>query len=419
MTARLLLAALVILAGGAHDAVDAQAGSNATNVSQARGASTAPGCAIDANDTIHLAWADNPGTDDFSVQYVYYARSSDGGSSFEAPRRISTGVAEAARPREIRVVTSEPGVIVVAWWATIFDADRSFLTAYLTRSTDGGATFAPAVETSLRFRIVTANKEGFNNTTSLSLAFSPDGSLGMLATVPDYLHGFNLYFVRSADGTQFSEPKRVTSYSQVIPRAASSSIAYRASGDAVVVWTESRGDFTDELRDVFSSVSTDRGQTFSAPEQIGRVRGIVGALLPTDGGMALLVQSQKNELSKGITKYFRSRDGGRTYSSKVRIVKTNGYSHLHQNSVMASSAANVVAIAWTENSPKPGTVVGIYVSVSHDGGRSFGEPELVMPGLFIDPPSVTVTSTGRVGVAFSSSAASLPDREVLFLDVGP
>ncbi len=419
MTARLLLAALVIFTLGAIDAVDAQSGSNATNVSQARGASTAPGCAIDANDTIHLAWADNPGTDDFSIQYVYYARSSDEGSTFEAPRRISTGAAETARPREIRVVTFEPDVVVVAWWATIVEADRSFLTAYLARSADGGASFAPAVQTSFRFRIATANKEGFINTTSLSLAFADDGTLGMLATVPDYLHGFNLYFARSADGTQFSDPKRITSYSQVIPRAASSSIAYRSSGDIVVVWTESRGDFTDELRDVFSSVSTDRGQTFSAPEQVGRVRGIVGALLPTDEGMALLVQSQKNDRSKAITKYFRSRDGGRTYASKVRVVKTNSYSHLHQNSVMASSVVGVIAIAWTENSSKPGTVVGIYVSVSRDGGRSFGEPELVMPGLFIDPPSVTVTSTGRVGVAFSSSAASLPDREVLFLDVGP
>ena len=73
---------------------------------------------------------------------------------------------------------------------------------------------------------------------------------------------------------------------------------------------------------------------------------------------------------------------------------------------------------------QPGDVVAYrkarrrVVAVSHDGGKHFDPASLVVAGLFIDPPSVTVDGQGRIGLAFSSSDAALEDREVLFVRVG-
>src|SRR5262245_25326503 len=111
------LAVAVLLASALLPvAARAQTGKSAVNVSRSTGASTSPGCAVDDADTVHLAWADNPDSEDTAVQFVFYARSVDGGATFEAPRRISAGVAEQARAREIRVVTGSNGVVAVAWW---------------------------------------------------------------------------------------------------------------------------------------------------------------------------------------------------------------------------------------------------------------------------------------------------------------
>jgi hypothetical protein len=396
----------------------AQSGDAAVNDSRAVGASTTPGCAVDAADRVHLAWADNPGSDDAAEQFVFYARSADGGATFEAPRRISAGVDGGYRPREIRVATAAPSDVAVAWWATVEEDSKTFVVVYFARSSDGGDTFAPAVATSVRFRVDNLAKEGFANTTSLSVAAAPGGGYGLLATVQDYYHGFNVYFVRTDDGATFTAPKRITNYTVTIPRAAANALAFQPSGDVYAVWTESRGDFVDELRDVFYATSGDGGRTFSAPARVAHVRGIVGATARVGGATLLVAQSQKNERAFAITKVFRSSDAGRTYASRVRVARTASYSHLHENSV-ATNGAGVVAIAWTENSSRPGPPEGIYVAVSRDGGRTFGDPQLLAPGLYIDPPSAVVDSTGAVGVAFSSSQASLADREVLFLRVAP
>ncbi len=416
---RTFLAALATIALAAMlGPATALAQSDAVNVSEATGASTNPGAATDAADRVHLVWADNPGSEDSSTQYLYYARSTDGGATFEAPRRLPTDADAGRRPREIRVVTTGADVVAVSWWdAVVLEDGRVFVTAFFARSGDGGDTFAPAIETSLRYRDDAAAKEGFRNTTSLSLAAGPDGSFGLLATIPDVFRGFNIYYARSVDGTTFLDSVKVTSYALAIPRAAANGLTVFPNGTIYATWSESVGDFVNEIRDVLAATSTDGGRSFSSPTKIAHVRGVVGAVLRTGNAVALLTQSQQNDNKLSVTKFFRSTNGGKTYGPKARVARPPGYNHLHQNSV-AANASGIVAVAWTENSSTLGGVDGLYVAVSRDGGKHFDPAALVVAGLFIDPPSITVDGQGRVGLAFSSSDPSLADREVLFVRVG-
>jgi hypothetical protein len=417
MGARLaLLAATLVLA---VCPVRAQEPEPAVNVSRGAGPSTSPAIAFDSNGTAHVAWADLPDGSGLEVQFVYYARSFDGGATFEAPRRLSAGVDDGTRAREVRLVVAPSGLVAVAWWANVVDEQsRVFLTAFVATSDDGGATFGDPATTSLRFRRDRLAKEGFANTTTLSLAAAPAGGVALLATVSDYNRGFNVYFAASPDGVAFSDPIRVSSYSLVIPRAATNALAFVGERRVVAVWTESHGDFVDEIEDVYSVESDDSGRTFSAPRRVTRVRGLVGALLRTADETLLATQLQKTPRSNHVLKIFRSTNGGSTYTERHKIAKTGNTSHLHQSS-MASNALGVIALAWIENSPTPVVPQGIYVAVSRDGGRTFDAPRFARAGLFIDPPAVAVDPTGRPVVVFATAEPDPEEREVFVHRVAP
>jgi hypothetical protein len=228
--------------------------------------------------------------------------------------------------------------------------------------------------------------------------------------------GFNIYFARTTDGVAFSSPLRITSYTVAIPRAAANSLVYLPNGDVYTTWSESVGDFVNEIRDVLYSVSTDGGRTFSAPTKLLRVLGVVGDVFQVGKTLELVTQYKKNDHTLAATRLYRSGNGGKSYSGGARIARPASYNHLHENSV-GTNAAGVVAIGWAENASRLATNNGIYIVVSRDGGKHFGSPTLVMPGLFLDPPSVVVDSQGRIGVAFSAPDASLESSEVLFVRV--
>lgn len=415
---RFLLVAVIAAGSLAGPSVLAGPPEPITNISNATGRSSAPAAVTDLSGTIHVAWADNPGSDDTTRQQVFHASSTDGGATFGAATQISLGVDEDVRPREIRIASS--GTVVVAtWWAVVDEgADREFLIAFVARSSDGGDSFAPAVPTSLRFRNrITAPKEGYSNTTSLAITVGDSGEIFLLATVQDYFHGYNVYFARSTDGVTFSEPDKVSDYSLTIPRAGSCAVGLLPSGAIVGFWSEALGDFVDEVKTIFRVVSTDGGRNFSAPQRVAKAQGVVAAAFPLGDELALLVQTQRGPRSKGVIKLFRSDDGGMSFPPRAKVGSSPAYVHAHQASV-AANANGVVAIAWTENSSRPGPIEGLYVTISRDGGRTFDAAQRIVDGLFIDPPSVTVSADGSVGLVYASSVATLTAQEILFQRVG-
>lgn len=395
----------------------AQGAPPTVNVSSQTGASVSPSCILGADGRMHVVWIQSLEPAEPSAKAIFYASSEDFGATFDEPRQISESFSNAADLREVRIETGPDEVVAVAWWArTEQQGGRQFLSAFLALSHDNGRTFDPDLETSLRLRTDTISKEGFANTTSLSLAVSPDGTIGLLGTLPDYRTGFNVYYAQAPDGTAFQEPKKLSSYTGTIPRAAANCLGFLPNGDVFAAWTESHGDFIDEIKNIYSSVSADRGRTFSAPKQIAHVRGVVGALLPTGATTLLLTQLQTRPKAKPVIKVFVSSDDARTFPRRSKLAKPASYSHVHQHSI-AVNATGAVAVAWVENSSLPGPTEGLYVATSSDGGRSFSAPMLIREGLFPEAPSVVVDESGSVGVVLTSSAVSLSDRDVLFIRV--
>ena len=403
---------LAVTAGAVH----AQAlPGDSVNVSRARGNSSSPTAVAAPDGRFHVAWIDNPGSDDLSQHAIYYARSDEGG--FEQPRRLSAGVDEGRREREVRIAASATGLVVVAWWADGQDGDRNRRAVFVATSRDGGETFAPAATTSLEFGAASVAKEGFSNTTSLSLALGPDGEIYLLATVPDYKDGFNVYFARSTDGETFASPRRLSSYQYPIPRATSNALGVFPDGEIYATWTDAVGDFFEHVQTIYLSVSKDGGRTFSAPEPVRGAKGAVAALDVGESTTLLLTQVKRTPSSTPTIKVNLSSDRGRAFRVRKKVGRSPGHSHLHQASVVRSGG--VVAVAWAENSPRPTPEDGLWVAISRDDGRTFEAPRIVARGLFAEPPAVVVDASGRVGLFASSPAVSVVDREVVFVSAEP
>ena len=100
--------------------------------------SDAPKVAIDDRGTVHLAYAESDGGP-FGRFHVTYARSSDGGRTFDTSRELSraTGTESAAFP----MLALDRSAVVVSWEVYAKPGERPRGLA-ITYSLDGGATFA-------------------------------------------------------------------------------------------------------------------------------------------------------------------------------------------------------------------------------------------------------------------------------------
>jgi len=392
--------------------VFAQQPTQTVNVSSSYGVSSSPAASFDSAGVLHVAWADNPGSSDSSTQQVYYSRSSNG-SSFETPKPLWDAAGATLRAREIRIATGSAGTVVVAWWAFVPATNgNDYLTAFVARSGDGGATFSAPEETSLRFKEIRL-KEGFSNTTSLSLTLTASNRILLLATVQDYYHGYNVYFVRALDNGDYSRPIKISNYSRTIPRATVNAMSVLPSGDIWASWTEGNGDFFNEIKDIYYVVSRDGGQTFGAPQRATGALGAVGAAVQIGGRMVLLTQLQRKERGLVGTYLYSSSDNGSTFTRKRKLGQTGNYSHINQNGI-ATDGESSVAVAWTENAFNRGPLEGIYFARSEDAGKSFAAAVRLVDGTFIDSPAVVRSPAGRYGVVYTSFAVDLGERDILF-----
>jgi hypothetical protein len=111
---------------------------NPVNVSNTSGASRQPHIALDAGGTVHVAFADdtgNPGN-----YRILYKRSFDQGQTFTEPIQVSTGTGAALRPR-----LALRGAAVYIVWHEDVSATKDILFA---RSLNGGASFEAPVNVS-------------------------------------------------------------------------------------------------------------------------------------------------------------------------------------------------------------------------------------------------------------------------------
>ena len=301
---------------------------------------------------------------------LYVLRSHDGGASFLPATAIDTKGATLdwgpdARPK---LVVTADGTAVLAY-ATFRDDDFNG-EVFTTRSTDGGASFAPPqpitdVQESQRFQ---------------DLALDADGAI--FATWLDKRHrvdfkrrglpypGAGLAYTWSHDGGAHFDPAKIVFDNTC--ECCRLGIAFKGKGQPIVLF-----------RNIFAGSIRDHAVlTFDAPDKPGQLRrvsddGWKTAACPHQGpslaiapdGAYHAVWFTQGEVRKGVF-YAHSEDGGLHFSDPMRL----GESGRSLSRPFVLATAGTVRVAWKDYD---GTRTQIMLIASHDGGRSWSPPRTI------------------------------------------
>jgi hypothetical protein len=202
-----------------------------------------PSLLIDTTGVIYAAWMDSS----TSIDHLYVARSTDGGGSFTLPVRADSN--GGLNPQLPALAVNSRGTLYVTWsgWQ---DSLYTATNIYLSRSTDGGATFNRAirVDSTLNLRAA-ASSIGVDSVGTVFLAWRDNRSGS------SYYH---VYFCKSTDGgNTFSQVVEVDlpgPYSGTFP----SLVVDRSGRD---IWCAYKERDTG-IHHIYVSRSTDGGQSF-------------------------------------------------------------------------------------------------------------------------------------------------------------
>ncbi len=294
---------------------------------------------------------------------VYIAISRDGGATFAAPVRVNdvTGDARVGgeQPPHLALIPKAKGDpdIVIVWTAKRAEGTRLLTT----RSTDGGATFAPAT--------IVRGSDGAGSRGWESIAVSRTGSVFALWLDHRNLAMTNHQMSAPAGGPAppKADPVEQAGKSQlyfaaldgsVAPKAITNSVCYCcktslvSTGDGSVygVW---RHVYPGDLRDMALTVSRNGGKTFSAPVRVSEDHWEFDGC--PDNGPSLAVDAarrvhvawptpadSKNPNMMALF-YAMSRDG-KSFAPRVRIPTDGSAGHVQ----IASEANGALWLAWEE-----------------------------------------------------------------------
>lgn len=213
--------------------------SGMTRLTWSVGQSREPSIAVDSSNRIHVVWRDDsPGEYD-----IFYKRSTDGGTSWSAPKRLSWNAGGSYNPS---IATSGNRVHVV-WW----DVSPGDSEIFYKRSTDGGITWS-----------------GFTRLTWMALnsigpSIATDSGNGVHVVWFDSSPGsFEILYKNSIDGgSSWSGRKRLT---WSVGGSFNPAIALDSGNDIHVVWEADTAGF----RQIYYKNSTDSGNTWSGPTRL-------------------------------------------------------------------------------------------------------------------------------------------------------
>ena len=204
------------------------------------GTSQFPAIAVNSAGYLHVVWQDNTlGNDE-----VYYKKSTDGGATWSASRRLTWNAGYSTHPT---IAVNSAGHIHLVW----FDNSPGNYEIYYRKSTDGGATWSASqrltsTSGSSEFPVIAVDSAGH-----IHLVWS-DNSLG----------NYEIYYRKSTNGgATWSASKRLTWTAGISTCPA---IAGYSSDYLHVVWQDNMLG-NDEI---YYKMSTDGGATWSANKRL-------------------------------------------------------------------------------------------------------------------------------------------------------
>jgi len=313
----------------------------------------APDMGLNGSGEIYVTWMDDRnGNDD-----IYFARSLDGGSSFQTNVRVDDTGVGTSNQRYPAMAVNSSGEIYIAWWDRREGADSDL---YFARSLDEGVSFG----TNIR---LDDTGSGTSSQGSVDLAVGNDGTI-YAAWLDNRNGNQHIWTANSTNEGQSFGTNRVI---YALGSQAEPSIAMSDDGIIYVVWQ----DATSGNNDIVLSKSTNRGYTFTVPIRVDDTgsgtteQSAPKVAVATNGDVYVAWYDYRNG---NYDIYFaKSIDDGASFGANVRVDDTGSNLFAQMGPSIAVHGNGNIYVAWYD-ARNGATNWDIYYAVSTNGGASFG-----------------------------------------------
>lgn len=332
-----------------------------------------PTVVFDPEGGVALAWVDE-GRKDVLLQRFDAA----GEPRFEAPVDVSRTPEVFSWLPRIAFAPDGPETLYALWQEIVFSGGSHGGEAFFARSTDGGRSFEAPVNLS-----ESPEGDGKGRLThrlwdngSLDLTVGPDGSVHVAWTE----YEGRLWYRRSVDGGESFGPRVLVAGGEGESPARAPSVAVDADGSALLAWTVGE-DTSADLRMASSSPDgSEFGEPWPVMASDGHSDAPKIAV-DGDGRLHLAWGEAPGGLFTPYRiRYVRSHDGGRSFEVRKRLgtplsaeLASMSFPHLSLGS------GGTVYVAWELFPERGRRPMAMGFARSRDGGDSFTEPAVV-PG---------------------------------------
>ena len=277
--------------------------------------------AVGTTDHIHLVWQDTPpGNGE-----IYYKKSTDGGSSWTASKRLTWNSGSSEDPA---IAVDSQGALHVVWE----DYTPGESEIYHKKSTDGGVTW-------------TANQRlTWTPGSSWHTAVVTPWSGGLYVVWEEYSGGSDeVYFRKSTDGgVIWSASQKVTWTSG---NSASPALGVDFFGHLHLAWVDDTpGDI-----EVYYRKSTNGGASWAATRRLTWASGYSDTpALAVDSSGNPYVVWEDDASGKEEIYYRKSMDGGTTWAASQRLTWNSGYSF---GPAIAIDSPGFPHVLWWDDTP--------------------------------------------------------------------
>ncbi|MEW6210925.1 MAG: sialidase family protein [Acidobacteriota bacterium] len=354
-------------------------------------ANSFPSITVDKNNFVHVVYCAPPGFLGPDRSDIFYLRSTDGGASFSAPRKLNDDATTTTQLLPAVAATDE-GTIGVKWWDRRNDPLNDSLTdVYMTISADGGASFKK------NFRLTDHN-----------WAFGPS-EFGSYHGDYDGLAAQGDTFFASWSDERGSDPDVyfTTVPSGVDALAADFNISSTSLYESVVAGNSTSLDFSTTAMNGFSgsvalSASPDiEGITYNFADA-DVAAGQSAALTVTTtanarpGVYLITVSAERGDKVRRTNLWLNVFDTDYPAAAvPANISRLPGYTFLREPPQIDS--AGTIHLAFYDDTEEGPQGFAVYYSQSTDGGRTYSRPARISPGGAISAlPVLKVDPSGTI-----------------------
>lgn len=212
---------------------------------------TQPRIARSSDGTIYVVW----GYVTASFQHkIYIAKSTDAGATFSPALAVQPD--DPLGEMDPSVAAGPGGMVYVTWQTNLSPTTSQLGNTYVSRSSDGGATFGPAIRLN--------SVDGLTGTPAVA-AYGSHVYVTWADGRPD---GTGIYLAQSSDdGATFSFEAKINDNANAAGQGPPA-IATGPTGQVLIAWADTRNATWPCEGDIYSALSTDNGNSFGANSRV-------------------------------------------------------------------------------------------------------------------------------------------------------